>query len=539
MGYRADISPSKKEGKKWKVVVFLNNKKIKTLHIGEKGANDFTKTGDVRAKAKYLKRHRPNQRWDKNGITTSGFWSRWLTWNKRTLQSSARDIKKRFGVRVNLPGSKAIAPPEAEPAPQEEAQEEAQEEKEEATKTTTRGTPAIPPEFGGESVASRNNRTVSTIRSILSSEDPPETQSVKLTELRNSLVREKPPQVDNPPTDMTDADRREIEEYKDTIKVLNGLIGDRSVSGTRKDYRKRLLKYLQQKTGETTLDQKKRLRERIATLSNTLKRVQRQREAEAEPTTVEEDIDVLRTGKPSPTLAQIEEEKKPVEATRLQSQQSETDETEFLDIKQEGKLTRFRGDRRDTSVSTSIEALSGAAPLPEERERVEEEMEIVRELEEGGELSANDKFQSIQQELGKASAKSDMVKKIMKYMSSDAEKISRGNADDEEISYFNDNYKSVKKAIKNTETYKREINRVIKDALSNELTKLDKIADKIRKHEIEITTSGVRLDRATNQGAKNTIQRQIQNSTTKLRLAKGQFEDIIRDIERRRSSYRQ
>lgn len=120
MGYRAVVTTSKRAGKKYTVVVYLNNKKVKTLHIGEKGANDFTKTGDTRAKAKYLKRHENNERWDKGGITTAGFWARHLLWNKRTLQSSARDTARRFGISVNVPQKKSLADPqESTPEPVE------------------------------------------------------------------------------------------------------------------------------------------------------------------------------------------------------------------------------------------------------------------------------------------------------------------------------------------------------------------------------------------------------------------------------------
>ena len=35
-----------------------------------------------------------NGNWGKSGIFTAGFWSRWMLWNKPTLEESYNDIKK-------------------------------------------------------------------------------------------------------------------------------------------------------------------------------------------------------------------------------------------------------------------------------------------------------------------------------------------------------------------------------------------------------------------------------------------------------------
>jgi hypothetical protein len=47
-----------------------------------------------------MKRHRLRENWSKSGIKTAGFWSRWLLWNKPTLDESIRDIEKRFHVII-------------------------------------------------------------------------------------------------------------------------------------------------------------------------------------------------------------------------------------------------------------------------------------------------------------------------------------------------------------------------------------------------------------------------------------------------------
>lgn len=88
------------KGKKYKAEVFNGDKKIKTIQFGQEGASDFTKHKDDKRKKNYLLRHRPTENWAKSGIDTAGFHSRWLLWNKKTLDASAKDIEKRFGINV-------------------------------------------------------------------------------------------------------------------------------------------------------------------------------------------------------------------------------------------------------------------------------------------------------------------------------------------------------------------------------------------------------------------------------------------------------
>ena len=66
----------------------------KTVPFGQRGASDFTLHKDAERKERYLQRHRANEDWkDPN---TAGFYSRWVTWNKPTLQQSVSDVNKRF-----------------------------------------------------------------------------------------------------------------------------------------------------------------------------------------------------------------------------------------------------------------------------------------------------------------------------------------------------------------------------------------------------------------------------------------------------------
>ena len=94
------ISRSSNRQKKWTIVIQKDNTK-KTLHIGSKGMQDYTMHGDDQRKSNYLARHKTREDWTANGITTAGFWSRWLLWNKKTLTASKSDIKNRFNVKFN------------------------------------------------------------------------------------------------------------------------------------------------------------------------------------------------------------------------------------------------------------------------------------------------------------------------------------------------------------------------------------------------------------------------------------------------------
>ena len=84
------IQPTKSKNKTLEAVI--DGKK--TVPFGQKNASDFTLNKNVERKARYINRHKKNERWD--DPTTAGFYSRWVLWNQPTLQKSVNDIKKRF-----------------------------------------------------------------------------------------------------------------------------------------------------------------------------------------------------------------------------------------------------------------------------------------------------------------------------------------------------------------------------------------------------------------------------------------------------------
>ena len=101
MADKVDLSTSKIRGKKYTAIIYKGDDKIKTVHFGQFGASDFTKHKNEERKQRYIDRHRDNENWSKAGITSAGFWSRWLLWNKPTIQASKSDIESRFNVKIN------------------------------------------------------------------------------------------------------------------------------------------------------------------------------------------------------------------------------------------------------------------------------------------------------------------------------------------------------------------------------------------------------------------------------------------------------
>lgn len=81
-----------------KFMVKIGNK---TIHFGQKGYQDYTTHKDINRKKSYIARHKAmNEKWGKKGIKTSGFWSRWLLWNKKTIDESINHIEKKFNVNI-------------------------------------------------------------------------------------------------------------------------------------------------------------------------------------------------------------------------------------------------------------------------------------------------------------------------------------------------------------------------------------------------------------------------------------------------------
>jgi len=89
------IKKSHKPEKKFDAV-FNDDGHIKVVPFGAAGYDDFTKTKNEDQKARYINRHQANENF--NDPKSPGSLSRWILWNKPSLQESIKDFKKRFHI---------------------------------------------------------------------------------------------------------------------------------------------------------------------------------------------------------------------------------------------------------------------------------------------------------------------------------------------------------------------------------------------------------------------------------------------------------
>ena len=101
------ITPSKKPGKKM-TAIFSHTvnrkdgtnvrKKIRTIHFGSAGMDDYTITKDKEQRKRYLDRHRKNENW--SDAMTAGALSRWILWGDSTsITVNMRNFKSKFSLR--------------------------------------------------------------------------------------------------------------------------------------------------------------------------------------------------------------------------------------------------------------------------------------------------------------------------------------------------------------------------------------------------------------------------------------------------------
>jgi hypothetical protein len=69
-------------------------KKVKTIHFGAKGYEDYTSHQDLQRKMNYIARHEAREDW--SNPQTAGTLSKFLLWNRTTLSASYKDFRSRF-----------------------------------------------------------------------------------------------------------------------------------------------------------------------------------------------------------------------------------------------------------------------------------------------------------------------------------------------------------------------------------------------------------------------------------------------------------
>jgi len=79
------------------MAVFENMGRMKTIHFGSKGMDDYTLTKSKDQRDRYLTRHRANEDWNKPD--SAGALSRWILWGDSTsTQKNIADFKKKFNL---------------------------------------------------------------------------------------------------------------------------------------------------------------------------------------------------------------------------------------------------------------------------------------------------------------------------------------------------------------------------------------------------------------------------------------------------------
>jgi hypothetical protein len=83
---------------KFVAIILDKDGKEHNVKFGAKGYSDYTKHKDKERKKRYITRHKSRENWTKSGILTPGFWSRWVLWNKPSLEDSIENTKQRFSL---------------------------------------------------------------------------------------------------------------------------------------------------------------------------------------------------------------------------------------------------------------------------------------------------------------------------------------------------------------------------------------------------------------------------------------------------------
>ena len=95
----AVLTPSNRKDKKYSAIL-VEDGKVKTIHFGAQGYDDFTTHKDDKRKELYIKRHGSKEDWE--DIHKAGFWAKNILWNKDTIEESAKDIENRYNIKIVL-----------------------------------------------------------------------------------------------------------------------------------------------------------------------------------------------------------------------------------------------------------------------------------------------------------------------------------------------------------------------------------------------------------------------------------------------------
>lgn len=89
------LKKSNKPEKKYMVTV-----DGKTIYFGASAYSDYTKHKDPERMERYVNRHKSKENWNKSGIKTAGFWSKWILWTKPTLKEAIKNAETKFNLEI-------------------------------------------------------------------------------------------------------------------------------------------------------------------------------------------------------------------------------------------------------------------------------------------------------------------------------------------------------------------------------------------------------------------------------------------------------
>lgn len=95
---RVEIKPSTNPKKKLMAIFYDNDKKVKTTHFGQRGADDYTITKNKEQRERYRARHKKDLK--TGDFKKAGFLSRYILWGDSTSRrTNIASYKKRFNLK--------------------------------------------------------------------------------------------------------------------------------------------------------------------------------------------------------------------------------------------------------------------------------------------------------------------------------------------------------------------------------------------------------------------------------------------------------
>lgn len=95
---RLEIKPSTNPKKKLMAIFYENDKKVKTTHFGQRGADDYTITRNKEQRERYRARHKKDLK--TGDFKKAGFLSYYILWGDSTSRrTNIASYKKRFNLK--------------------------------------------------------------------------------------------------------------------------------------------------------------------------------------------------------------------------------------------------------------------------------------------------------------------------------------------------------------------------------------------------------------------------------------------------------